>query len=119
MAPISEVKKEVYIRSPENRVTPTASISYIGEGLRREEVRTLVRSSDWSDTVRRRRSEDNGRTWSEWEAVYDKAPTQGEYTQSGGPSQGGSGPLYLVRLGEQGGGEDVWTTNCYRYTLTF
>ena len=34
MPPICEVKKEVYIHSPENRVTPTASISYIGEGLR-------------------------------------------------------------------------------------
>ena len=27
--------------------------------------------------------------------------------------------MYLVRIGEKGGGEDIWTTSCYRYTLTF
>ena len=47
MPAICAVKEEAYIPSPEKRVTPTASISYIGEGLRREEVRTFVRSSDW------------------------------------------------------------------------
>ena len=27
--------------------------------------------------------------------------------------------MVLVRIGENGGGDDIWTTNCYRYTLTF
>ena len=92
MAPVCEVRKEVYVPSPEPGVAPSVSMSYIGQGLRREEGRALVRSSDWSDTVRRRTSEDNGRTWSEWELVYEQAPTQGEFTQSGGPSQRGTGP---------------------------
>jgi hypothetical protein len=67
-------------------------MSYIGRKLRREEVRSLVRSSDWHDTVRRRLSEDNGRSWTDWEVVYDQAPTQGDFTQSGGESQRGTGP---------------------------
>ena len=92
MPPICEIKKEVYVPSPQPRVAASVSMSYIGQGLRREEVRALVRSSDWSDTVRRRISEDNGRTWSEWELVYEEAPTQGEWTQSGGAGSRGTGP---------------------------
>ena len=91
-APICQVKKKVYVPSPEPRVGTSVSMTYIGRGLRREEVRSLVRSSDWSDTVRRRTSEDNGRNWSDWELVYKQAPTQGEFTQSGGESQRGTGP---------------------------
>ena len=92
MASVCEVRKEVYVRSTERRVATSVSMTYIGQGLRREEVRALVRSSDWSDTVRRRISEDNGRTWHDWEVVYEQAPTQGMFTQSGGPSQRGTGP---------------------------
>jgi len=92
MTPLCQVKKEVYMPSPEPRVATSVSVTYIGQGLRREEVRSLVRSSDWSDTVQRRTSQDNGRTWSDWDLVYEQAPTQGEFTQSGGPSQRGTGP---------------------------
>ena len=91
-APICQVKKEVYVPSPEPRVGTSVSMTYIGRGLRREEVRSLIRSSDWADTVRRRISEDNGKNWSEWELEYKQAPTQGEFTQSGGESQRGTGP---------------------------
>lgn len=92
MTPVCRVKKEIYVPSTEPRVATSVSMIYVGRGLRREEVRALVRSSDWSDTVRRRTSEDNGRTWSDWEWVYKQAPIQGEFTQSGGPSQQGTGP---------------------------
>ena len=91
-SPMCEVKKEIYVPSPEKYVATSVSMTYIGRGLRREEVRRLVRSSDWSDTVRRRTSDNNGRDWSDWELVYDQAPTQGEFTQSGGQSQRGTGP---------------------------
>ncbi|MFH1567939.1 MAG: sialidase family protein [Gemmatimonadota bacterium] len=93
MPVICEVHKELYVPSPEPRVGVSVSMTYIGEGRRREETRALVRSSDWGDTVRRRSSPDNGRTWSEWELVYEQAPTQGNWTQSGGPGPGGTGPL--------------------------
>jgi len=91
MAEICSVSKEVYVPSPEPHVAASVSMSYVGRGLRREETRSLVRSSDWRDTVRRRVSEDNGRSWSDWELVYEEAPVQGEYTQSGGASQRGTG----------------------------
>jgi len=95
-SPICKVKKEIYVPSPEPRVGTSVSMTYIGKGLRREEVRSLVRSSDWSDNVRRRSSEDNGRRWSNWEIVYKEAPTQGDFTQSGGESQRGTGPYDTV-----------------------
>ena len=93
MAAVCEVKKEIYIPNTEPRVATSLSMSYIGRGLRREESRSFVRSSDWSDTLRVRCSGDNGRTWSAWKKVYEQKPTQGEYTQSGGPSQRGTGPF--------------------------
>lgn len=91
-SPICEVKKEVYVPSPEPRVGTSVSMTYIGRKLRRQEVRSLIRSSDWHDTVRRRMSEDNGKNWTDWELVYEEAPTQRDFTQSGGPSQRGTGP---------------------------
>ena len=89
---ICQVKKEVYVPSTEPRVGTSVSMNYIGRVLRREEVRSLIRSSDWSDTVRRRTSENNGRNWSDWKLIYKQSPTQGEFTQSGGESQRGTGP---------------------------
>jgi len=89
---ICEVKREMYVASPEPRVGTSVGMGYVGRGMRREETRAQVRSSDWSDTVRRRRSDDNGRTWSDWELVYEEAPSQGGFTRSGGTSQRGTGP---------------------------
>jgi hypothetical protein len=93
MPDICRINKELYIPSPEAHVGETASMGYVGEGLRRLEHRSRVRSSDWSDSHRRRFSEDNGRTWLEWEPVTDRHTVQGEFTQSGGASQDGTGPL--------------------------
>ncbi len=90
--PICKIIKEIYVPSPEPRVGTSVGMHYIGRKLRREETRSTIRSSDWADTVRRRTSEDNGKNWSDWEIVYKKAPTQGEFTKSGGESQRGSGP---------------------------
>ena len=92
IAPICQIKKELYVPSPEPRVGTSVSMNYIGRKLRREEVRSTVRSSDWADTVRRRTSEDNGKNWSDWELEYKEAPTQGEFTKEGGESQRGTGP---------------------------
>jgi hypothetical protein len=90
---ICEVQKEIYVPSPESRVATSVSMTYIGEGLRLQETQSQVRSSDWSNHVRCRHSGDNGKSWSDWDLVYEEAPTQGEYTQSGGPGPGGTGPF--------------------------
>ena len=42
------------------------------------EVRSQTSTSDWGNTVRQRFSEDNGRTWSDWEMVWQEYPRQGE-----------------------------------------
>jgi hypothetical protein len=89
---IWSVKKEVYASSPEPRTGISLSMNYIGRGLRREETRALIRSSDWTEKPRRRISEDNGRTWSEWEIIDEESKVQGDYTLSGGEDQGGTGP---------------------------
>ncbi len=89
---ICQVKKEVYVPSPEPRVGTSVSMTYIGRKLRCEEVRSLIRSSDWADTVRRLTSEDTGKNWSDWKLECKQSPTKGEFTQSGGESQRGTGP---------------------------
>ncbi len=91
--PICRVKKEVYIASPLPQVASNVSMEYIGRGLCREEIRSSQRSSDWGDSEKRRRSEDNGRTWSEWVPVLKETLVEGQLTQEGGPSQRGTGPI--------------------------
>ncbi len=92
MAAICEIKRELYVPSPQRYMATTAVMQYIGTGLRREETRSNVSSSDWSDTVRKRYSDDNGRTWSDWKQLYKDKPEKKGFVQSGGPSRDGSGP---------------------------
>jgi hypothetical protein len=89
---VCSVKKEIYVRSPQDLVASIVSMTYIGQGLRKEEFRAFQRSSDWSDNEKKRWSEDNGLTWSEWVPVPKKKNVAGELTQSGGANQEGSGP---------------------------
>ncbi|MBS1231420.1 MAG: hypothetical protein H6R35_258 [Bacteroidetes bacterium] len=89
---IWSVKKEVYAPSPEPRTGISLSMNYIGSGLKREETRAIIRSSDWTEKPRRRISEDNGRTWSDWVIIDEGSKVQGDFTQSGGEDQGGTGP---------------------------
>ena len=90
---ICTVEKQLYIPSPDSNTATTVRIQYTGEGPGRCERRANISSSDWTDTHRKRCSADNGRTWSRWQLIYDKAPEQKGFVQSGGPSQDGSGPL--------------------------
>ncbi len=90
---ICTVEKYLHIPSPNPNTATTVSTQYIGMGLKRRERRANISSSDWTDTHRKRYSLDNGRTWSAWQLIYDKAPELNGFVQSGGPSQDGSGPL--------------------------
>ena len=90
---ICTVEKYLHIPAPNPNTATTVRIPYIGQGLKRREVRANISSSDWTDTHRERFSYDNGRTWSPWQIIFDKAPELNGYVQSGGPSQNGSGPL--------------------------
>jgi hypothetical protein len=90
---ICTVEKYLHIPSPDPNTATTARVQYIGEGFLLCERRANTSSSDWSDTHRKRYSHDNGRTWTPWELIYDKAPELNGFVQSGGPTQEGSGPL--------------------------
>lgn len=87
MAPVCGVRREPYLGSPRKGVAAIVMMRYVGPGLRREEWRCNEVSSDWSDSIRRRVSEDNGRTWAPWQVVYHEYPTQGDYTREQSPGE--------------------------------
>ena len=62
-----EIRKELYEESPGPGQSVVRAQSYVGAGMRRVESRFIQRESDHSDDNTRRFSEDNGRTWSDWE----------------------------------------------------
>ena len=62
-----EIRKDLYEESPGFGQSVVRAQSYVGTGVRRVESRFIQRESDHSDANARRFSEDNGRTWSDWE----------------------------------------------------
>lgn len=87
------VKKEVRVACPQLRLAPINNMGYIGRGSCMEETLSFMQSSDWSLMGMRRTSEDNGHTWTDWATVPIKTQTTlGQYTQTGGASQSGTGP---------------------------
>ncbi|MCE5347932.1 MAG: glycoside hydrolase [Bacteroidales bacterium] len=90
---IWSVRKELYVPSPEPRVGISLSVNYVGKGLKREEIRAIIRSSDWTEKPHRRISPDNGRSWSDWEIIDEKTMVQGDCTMEGGENQRGTGPF--------------------------
>lgn len=90
---ICTIEKQLIIPSPNPNTATTDRVQYIGNGLKRRELRANISSSDWTDSHRKRFSSDNGRTWGSWQTVFDKAPEQNGFVQSGGPSQDGNGPF--------------------------
>lgn len=69
--PIVKARKDVYRRHPSKGVSAWVTVRYVGPGLNREEVHTTWSRSDTPEKPRRRRSRDNGRTWSEFEPMPD------------------------------------------------
>lgn len=65
------VRRERYAEAPDNKTTDRRTQRYVnGSGLRRVEHRILQRESDWRNAVYERFSDDNGRTWGDWQDVY-------------------------------------------------
>jgi len=69
MAPIADIKREVYVPYSREHGAPWLGVRYTGKGLQREETLGYEVASDWSEGHQVRTSDDNGRTWSEWRAV--------------------------------------------------
>ena len=68
-SPIVDVKREVYKEHHAKGASAWVSVRYVGPGLLREEIHTYMSASDTPREPQRRRSEDNGRTWSDFEPL--------------------------------------------------
>jgi len=90
---ICSVKREIYVALTEPRKAPMATMSYVGQGLRREELRSFMQSNDWNESLNKRTSDDNGHSWSDWVTEPKQAETKGQFTLSGGAFQYGSVPF--------------------------
>lgn len=88
--PVCTVKKEIYVACTQPQKAPITTMTYTNRGLRREEFRSFMQSSDWNEAVMKRTSENNGHSWSDWMEEPKQALTKGEFTQSGGAFQNGS-----------------------------
>ncbi len=86
MTAICTVKREVYFRHSEERGAACVSARYVGNGLRRQEMLSYERYSDWTGGHRVRVSEDNGRTWSEWALQHEEWPEQGGFSKEESPT---------------------------------
>ena len=69
--PIVEVRREVYRQHAAKGASAWASARYVGPGLLREEVHTVMATSDTPKKPMRRRSQDNGRTWTDFEPMAE------------------------------------------------
>lgn len=67
--PIAEVNREVYRKHPRPKTAAMVSARYVGPGLVREECYSTMARSDTPEKPTRRRSKDNGRSWSDDEPL--------------------------------------------------
>ncbi len=67
--PIVTVRKEVYLPHPKPETAMVVGVRYVGPCLQREEVHSHQSASDTPVALRRRRSNDDGRTWTEFETL--------------------------------------------------
>ncbi|MDF2724790.1 MAG: exo-alpha-sialidase [Paenibacillus sp.] len=75
-----QVTRELYVEAPDRRTSEARTQSYVsGRGLKRVEHKSLAGESDWINAEYERFSDDNGRTWGEWQDVYGaRFETKGE-----------------------------------------
>ncbi|PKO20351.1 MAG: hypothetical protein CVU38_20595 [Chloroflexi bacterium HGW-Chloroflexi-1] len=85
MTAIAKVKREVYFRHPEERGAALVNAAYVGTGLRRREVLSFEQYDDWVEGQRVRTSNDNGRTWSDWELQHETWPEKDGFSKEEGP----------------------------------
>ena len=67
--PIAWVRNELYLHAPDPRTAAYLWVSYVGPGSTTEEVLTEEHTSDQFQRPLRRRSGDNGRTWTAFEPL--------------------------------------------------
>ena len=70
MPTIASISRELYEETPGPNKCVSRTQTYADKGLRRVEYRSVTSESDFTNEDYVRISEDNGRTWSEWEDVH-------------------------------------------------
>lgn len=111
-APIVDVTREVYAKHPEDGTAIMVGVSYVGPGVEREEVYSYERISDEPEEPKRRRSKDNGKTWSDFEALPDIVLSVDGYKVYWGP-----GPEYYDA--EHGLTVAIWLRQPYKGNVYF
>ena len=96
--------KEIFVKAPRDQVSVGASAFYSrSRGMEMMCVKSTSSRSDTSDTLSRRFSVDNGRTWTEWEPIsfITKTPTgvKRQYAQPGWAVPGTDRLLTMVLEG--------------------
>ncbi len=66
---LAEVTRAVYRKHPRAQTAAMVSVRYVGPNLLREETHSTMARSDTPERPTRRRSEDNGRSWSDNETL--------------------------------------------------
>lgn len=77
--PIVEVKRELYATHTKKGTAALVSSYYVGPGLEREEIHAGETVSDEPEKPLRRRSTDNGRTWSAFDSMPDMVTRVGDF----------------------------------------
>ncbi len=85
MSPIASIHREVVFRHEAQRGAPIVNVRYLGTGLRLEQVLGYETASDWSEGHRVRASEDNGRTWSDWQPQPHSWPARNGFAMEQSP----------------------------------
>ena len=86
---IVDVQREVYVKHTEPGKGRWVHAYYANDGLERVEVHTFMAQSDTPEKPKRRRSPDNGRTWSDFETLPDVVSHE-----QGARIYWGPGPLF-------------------------
>jgi hypothetical protein len=81
MSRFAEVHREVYIRHTRGGGAPCLGVRYVGQGLWREERLSHETASDWCERHLVRISEDNGRTWSDWQLLHEQWPLKDGFSK--------------------------------------
>ena len=100
-APIAEATRELYVKHTRPNAGCWVGVYYLGPGLLREEVHSFMAKSDTPEQPKRRRSTDNGRTWSEFEPLPEVVTHE-----QGARIYWGCGPCYYDA--EQGVTVAIW-----------
>lgn len=102
-----DVKRELYAKHPKKGTAINVSVCYVGPGLEREEIHSWEAVSDEPERPMRRRSRDNGRTWSELEPIADIVSKVGEYMV-----YWGCGPMFYDA--DAGVTASIWLRQTYK-----